>query len=53
MIPVCGIAGTVGYPRNRVQLALDAMIHRGPDCEGIWNDGEVKLGHRRLSILDL
>jgi asparagine synthase (glutamine-hydrolysing) len=34
---------------------LNAMAHRGPDDEGIWESAghEVILGHRRLSIIDL
>lgn len=33
----------------------DVLAHRGPDGEGLWqNDsGNVLLGHRRLSIIDL
>lgn len=33
----------------------DTLAHRGPDDAGIWCDprGDVALGHRRLSILDL
>ena len=31
----------------------NAMIQRGPDAEGFWNDEHVGLAHRRLSILDL
>lgn len=31
----------------------DALAHRGPDAEGIWNDEHCFLGHRRLSIIDL
>ena len=33
----------------------DVLAHRGPDGEGFWqNDtGNVLLGHRRLSIIDL
>jgi asparagine synthase (glutamine-hydrolysing) len=31
----------------------DALAHRGPDGEGIFTDGPVALGHRRLSIIDL
>ena len=33
----------------------DALAHRGPDGEGVWQNeaGHVLLGHRRLSILDL
>lgn len=43
---------------NHVDEALlismrDALIHRGPDGEGIHLDQEVGLAHRRLSIIDL
>jgi asparagine synthase (glutamine-hydrolysing) len=31
----------------------DCLTHRGPDADGIWADGPVGLGHRRLSIIDL
>lgn len=31
----------------------DAMAHRGPDAEGLFEDEGVVLGHRRLSIIDL
>ncbi|MGH9810916.1 MAG: asparagine synthase (glutamine-hydrolyzing), partial [Terriglobia bacterium] len=31
----------------------DAMAHRGPDGEGTFVDGNVGLGHRRLSLIDL
>jgi asparagine synthase (glutamine-hydrolysing) len=31
----------------------DLMRHRGPDGEGVWTDGPVGFGHRRLSIIDL
>jgi len=32
----------------------DALTHRGPEGEGIWQntDGSAQLGHRRLSIID-
>ncbi len=53
---MCGICGFVG-PGNRdvLQRMCGAMVHRGPDAEGLWTDPEagVYLGHRRLSILDL
>ena len=33
--------------------ALDKIAHRGPDAEGIWQEGGAFLGHRRLSTIDL
>jgi asparagine synthase (glutamine-hydrolysing) len=53
---VCGICGVVS--RGRVsELDLRPMIyaqrHRGPDDSGEWFDDCCRLGHRRLSIIDL
>ena len=31
----------------------EAMAPRGPDCAGVWLQGRVALGHRRLKIIDL
>ena len=31
----------------------EAIRHRGPDAEGVWQHGPCALGHRRLSIIDL
>lgn len=56
---MCGIAGIAGHEINRptyraaIQQMTDALAHRGPDAEGIWNDEHCFLGHRRLSIIDL
>ena len=55
---MCGIAGIVrfdGAPVANADLArmIDAQRHRGPDGEGVWADGVVGLGHRRLAIIDL
>ena len=59
---MCGIAGFVNYKtrdRGAAAAVLDRMTeslaHRGPDAGGTWLDGEgqVGLGHRRLSIVDL
>jgi asparagine synthase (glutamine-hydrolysing) len=36
-----------------MQRMLDSMRHRGPDDEGVYRDGPVILGQRRLSIIDL
>jgi asparagine synthase (glutamine-hydrolysing) len=55
---VCGLAGIYnlnGEPvATRVLQAMtDAVAHRGPDGEGVFCDGSLGLGHRRLAILDL
>ena len=31
---------------------MEVLRHRGPDDGGVWCDGAVALGHRRLSIVD-
>jgi asparagine synthase (glutamine-hydrolysing) len=36
-----------------VRAITRPLLHRGPDGEGVYVDGPVGLGHRRLSILDL
>jgi asparagine synthase (glutamine-hydrolysing) len=56
MCGICGIFnfGTLGpVSRDRLKRATDAMVHRGPDDEGFYTDGELGLGNRRLSIIDL
>lgn len=30
-----------------------ALVHRGPDGEGVYANGRIGLGHRRLSIIDV
>jgi asparagine synthase (glutamine-hydrolysing) len=55
---MCGIAGLVNLNGNPAEPVLlgnmtHAIAHRGPDGEGIFTDGCLGLGHRRLSIIDL
>ena len=55
---MCGIAGVVrtdGRPVDaaRLDAMTDVLAHRGPDGRGIYLDGPVGLGHRRLAIIDL
>src|SRR5437867_5668334 len=55
---MCGIAGVYrshssADDRGVVQAMLDRVRHRGPDGEGIFSEGPLCLGHRRLAILDL
>jgi len=32
---------------------MNRLRRRGPDDSGVWSNGQVRLGHRRLAILDL
>ena len=51
---MCGIAGFVGAGDRETLARMTARLaHRGPDDSGLWSDGAVFLGHRRLSIVDL
>lgn len=43
-----------GLPADeRLAAIRDLMQTRGPDDAGLWRDGEVALGHRRLAVIDL
>ncbi|HQX73130.1 MAG TPA: asparagine synthase (glutamine-hydrolyzing) [Chitinophagaceae bacterium] len=57
---MCGIAGILQanistYNKEQLAKMTGALAHRGPDGEGLWQNetGNVLLGHRRLSIIDL
>jgi asparagine synthase (glutamine-hydrolysing) len=56
---MCGIAGIVSTPAGqRIESATihrmcQAIVHRGPDEEGIFVKDGTGLGMRRLSIIDL
>jgi asparagine synthase (glutamine-hydrolysing) len=55
---MCGISGWFkrnGAPVDAALLRVmtDRLVHRGPDDSGLWADGNIGLGHRRLSIRDL
>lgn len=56
---MCGIAGRFNYVTGApvsapiVQGMCDLLAHRGPDGDGVWVDGPVGFGHRRLAIIDL
>jgi asparagine synthase (glutamine-hydrolysing) len=42
-----------GIEPRIVKAMADAIRHRGPDDEGLYDGGQAVLGHRRLSIIDL
>lgn len=56
---MCGIAGIINFggagraDASVVRQMCQIMAHRGPDDEGIYANGPVALGMRRLSIVDL
>jgi asparagine synthase (glutamine-hydrolysing) len=55
---MCGILGffnPAGIAPESASFmeALDKLKRRGPDDSGVWHDAVLRLGHRRLSIVDL
>lgn len=56
---MCGICGIFEFnPQKTVKLPAlkimtDSLRHRGPDDEGIYCQGNIGLGNRRLSIIDV
>jgi asparagine synthase (glutamine-hydrolysing) len=56
---MCGIAGIFEFGRDTRASAVALremcrmMTHRGPDDEGLYTDGCLGIGMRRLSIVDL
>lgn len=57
---MCGINGIAfstrsgrSLDRSVLERMRDVITHRGPDDAGIFVDGKVGLGHRRLSIVDV
>ncbi|MFD8416613.1 N-acetylglutaminylglutamine amidotransferase [Streptomyces sp. NPDC059650] len=55
---MCGLSGEVRFDGRRPDVAAvermtDEMEDRGPDGRGLWSQGAVALGHRRLQIIDL
>jgi asparagine synthase (glutamine-hydrolysing) len=55
---MCGLAGIArvdGEPIAEQSIATmtRTLTHRGPDSDGIWTEGPIALGHRRLAIIDL
>jgi asparagine synthase (glutamine-hydrolysing) len=53
MCGICGKFSPAGVAVPELQVMLGALAHRGPDDEGVYVNGRVGLGNRRLSIIDL
>lgn len=55
---MCGIAGVFALQgqtveRARLERMGQLLAHRGPDAQGVLQEGLLGLVHRRLSIIDL
>jgi asparagine synthase (glutamine-hydrolysing) len=56
---VCGFSGELDLARTAaadpvtVACMTGTMTSRGPDGSGLWAQGPVALGHRRLKVIDL
>ena len=55
---MCGFCGEFRFDGrspdlDRVRSMLLPLARRGPDDEGLFSEGPVAFGHRRLSIIDL
>lgn len=56
---MCGIVGKFNFASDEtvsselIQAMCNEIAYRGPDDAGVYVDGPLGLGHRRLSIIDL
>lgn len=55
---MCGIYGAYHrdkrpYPEAVLKAMDHSLLHRGPNDNGVFNDGGVALGNRRLSVIDI
>ena len=56
---MCGLCGVAlddissSPDPERVRAMARTIAHRGPDDEGVWVEGPLAVGFRRLSIIDL
>ena len=53
MCGFCGYTGELIKGDNVISKMMEKIAHRGPDSQGRHVDGDVALGFRRLSIIDL
>jgi asparagine synthase (glutamine-hydrolysing) len=56
---MCGIAGGIAFNEkgktrlNGISRAIDTLKYRGPDRSGVFEHNNVRLGHARLSVIDV
>ena len=55
---MCGILGAF-HSEGRLpdgdlfSRCVNTLRRRGPDDGGLWSDGQIRLGHRRLAVVDI
>lgn len=55
---MCGLTGIIAFTEEgkkhltNIGAATNTLNKRGPDAEGFYRNGNIALGHRRLSIID-
>jgi len=50
---MCGFVGFNGCNKDILSSMMDKIFHRGPDSSGMYVDGDISMGMRRLSIIGL
>ena len=55
---MCGICGELRFDGSTADMSAiermsDRIARRGPDHAGVFSDGPLAFGHRRLAIIDL
>lgn len=55
MCGICGYIRTKGFSADAdiIRRMCRAIVHRGPDEEGVWIGNDIAMGMRRLKIIDL
>ena len=55
MCGICGWYARGGVPVGRavIEAQCATLVHRGPDDQGVYTDGDFGLGMRRLSVIDV
>ena len=50
---MCGIAGSTRAETEILDAMRDRLVHRGPDSDGLWQEGGIGFAHTRLAVIDL
>lgn len=53
MCGICGFTGQIIDRDDTIKNMTEVITHRGPDDNGFYLDGDISMGFRRLSIIDL